>query len=156
MRVLTLLPHLKQFEALLAQGYDYLAERFASDAASHAFFAQMAKDERAHVGKLDVLGRYAAERPSEFQDVEADLSAVAADLATLRDFVVRIKTVSLAKALAFVLRVEEGAAEKHTRIARACSNRQLAEAMHDLYVADTDHLLRIRQHLDKVGGAAGR
>jgi rubrerythrin len=154
MKVLSLLPTLKKFEGTLAVGYDRLAEHFARDGEAAALFARLAQDERAHVAKLDLVGRYAAQYPEKFQDVEADLVAIRDDLTSLREFLAGLDMVTLQDALSFVMRVEWGAAEKHTRIARACSNRQLAEALHDLWVADTEHFARISAFVEKLQSAS--
>ena len=94
------------------------------------------------------MGRYALRRPELFRELEVDLEAIRCDLDELRQLVSRLDMVSLGEALEFMLRVEWGAAERHARFART-SNRKLAEVLHDLYVADTEHFTRIQAFVAK-------
>ncbi|MDD5562295.1 MAG: hypothetical protein PHQ91_01150 [Thermoanaerobaculaceae bacterium] len=130
---------LEQFERLMQEIYNELADALAQDAEAAALFSKLAFEEGSHLSQVQFLRRLARQNAAHFGDVEIDLGVLVREVEELETVREAARRLSLREALVLAIQFEGGVAELHTRPAIAKANPDVARALGNLHAADERH-----------------
>jgi rubrerythrin len=153
MEVASALRPLECVEESLARLYQALSERFAGDGPATMFFSRLAFEERSHTNEVQFLRRLVRQNPKEFGVLDLELPAIQKSLDEIQAFAARVARVTLEEALHFTARIEDGAAETHSRVARGLINPEARTSVEGLSQADRRHLETVRSFMKERGVA---
>ncbi len=130
---------LEQFERLMQQIYNELAEAFSNDAEAAGLFSKLAFEEGSHLGQVQFLRRLVRQNSKQFGDVEIDPDVLAREVEELEKALEAARRFSLHEALVIAIQFEGGVAEVQARPAIAKANPDVARTLGDLHAADERH-----------------
>ncbi len=147
----TVLRLLEQFEGLMHEIYDELAEVFAQDGEASALFSKLAFEERSHLGEVQFLRRLTRQNTTYFCDVDVDVEALQREVAQLEHVRSAGPQLSLHEALVIAVEFESGVAEVHSRRAIAEANPDLGRLLASLKAGDERHRVLLLELARKRG-----
>lgn len=156
MKLGEILRALEALETRLSLFYGALAERFAGEEETVAFFRQMGRDEVEHRDLVRYQRRLVARNPADFREVEFDPAGLEEVTARIDTLLETLSLVSLAQALAETLSLERDAAEQHYRTVMGPSNPDLARLVANLAAQDRAHLTRLHAFIARWRERTGR
>lgn len=130
---------LEQFERLMQQIYNELADAFSDDTEAAGLFSKLAFEEGSHLGQVQFLRRLVRQNSKQFGDVEIDPDVLAREVEELEKALEAARRFSLHEALVIAIQFEGGVAEVHARPAIAKANPDVARMLGDLHAADERH-----------------
>lgn len=146
---------LEQFERLMRDIYNELAEAFAEDAEAAALFSRLAFEEEAHLGQVQFLRRLVRQNGAHFGDVEIDPNVLLREVDELETALDAARRFSLREALVIAIQFEGGVAELHARPAIAKANPEVARTLGDLRAADERHRNALNELARRRGFRSG-
>jgi rubrerythrin len=151
MDIQALFKPLGEFEAKVAELYEWYSTLFSDDAEAAFVFFQLAAEEHAHVKIIEYQRRLVRNSPKDFADVSLDLGPVEETLATVAKLRNASPSPSLEEALRAALTLETSAAEYHYKTAMKQANAGAARLLDALGTADRNHLGKLVQFAKKRG-----
>ena len=130
---------LEKFEAKMADLYRVYSELYATDAEAASLFYRMSLEEKNHVNVISYQKRVVSQNPKLFGEVELDAEAIQEEIATVEALAKVRVTPPVDEALRTALELENGAAERHFRLAAIQSNPDAAKHLMSLGTADKQH-----------------
>ncbi len=130
---------LEQFERLMQQIYNELAEAFSDDGEAAGLFSKLAFEEGSHLGQVQFLRRLVRQNATHFGDVEIDPDVLVREVEELEKVLEAARRLSLHEALVIAIQFEGGVAEVHARPAIAKANPDVARTLGNLHAADERH-----------------
>jgi rubrerythrin len=130
---------LEQFEKLMQEIYDKLAEVFSQDDEAAGLFSKLAFEEGSHLGQVQFLRRLVRQNGAHFGDVDIDPNGLVREVEELEKTLETVHRLSLPEALLVAIRFEGGVAELHGRSAIAKANPDVARTLGNLHAADERH-----------------
>ncbi len=134
---------LEQFERLMHEIYNELADVFSEDAEAAGLFSKLAFEEGSHLSQVQFLRRLARQNGAHFGDVEIDPDVLAREVEELEKALEAAPRFSLREALVIAIQFEGGVAELHARPAIAKANPDVARTLGNLHAADERHRLAL-------------
>ncbi|MCG6961728.1 MAG: hypothetical protein LJE95_00500 [Acidobacteria bacterium] len=155
MDLATALKRLEKLEQEMAELYRWLADLFADDRETAAFFKQMESQEASHAELVRFEKRLVRSDASSFAGLEFDPSGIDEIEGWIRAFRDDEESPSLGRALVFAMRVESHAAEHLHRTIFAGANSDLHALIGNLSRSDWKHFEALREfaaaHADSLG-----
>lgn len=144
MNINALFRPLAELERAMAGLYSHLAERFSGDAELAAAFSKLAADEKGHGNLVEYQRRMVQQNQALAVDVDVDLSAIEAVLATVQGLRNGTAPPTAEEAIRAVAALEASAAESHFKNALKASRPEIAKLLDALGGEDRQHEGRLR------------
>ncbi|OYV95931.1 MAG: hypothetical protein B7Z68_06375 [Acidobacteria bacterium 21-70-11] len=130
---------LEQFERLMHEIYNELADAFVEDAEAAGLFSRLAFEEDSHLRQVQFLRRLVRQNTAHFGNVEIDLDVLMREVEELERALEAARRFSLHEALVIAIQFEGGVAELHARQAIAKANPDVARTLGNLHAGDERH-----------------
>ncbi len=142
---------LEQFERLMHEIYNELADVFSDDAEATALFSKLAFEEDSHLSQVQFLRRLVRQNGAQFGDVEIDADVLVREVEELEKVLEAARRFSLHEALVIAIQFEGGVAELHGRPAIAKANPDVARTLGNLHTADERHRKALAEFASRRG-----
>ena len=151
MDIQSLFRHLSEFEAGIAELYEWFSQLFADDREVEFTFCRLATEERGHVDLIEYQRRLVRKNPAAFAGVTVDFQEIVELAGKIRALRAAQHPPTLDEAVRFAFELEGSAAEYHYRTAMRESNPDTARLLDSLGKADRLHLAGLREFAERRG-----
>ena len=142
---------LEKFESKMADLYRVYSEHYATDAEASALFFRMSLEEKNHMNVISYQKRVVNQNPKLFGEVELDAEGIQEEIAVVEALAKVRVTPPVDEALRTALELENGAAERHFRLAAIQANPEAAKHLMSLGTADKQHYDTLKAFARKRG-----
>ena len=142
---------LEKFEAKMADLYRVYSELYATDVEAASLFYRLSLEEKNHVNVISYQKRVVSQNPKLFGEVELDAEAIQEEIAAVEALAKVRVTPPVDEALRTALELENGAAERHFRLAAIQSNPDAAKHLMSLGTVDKRHFEALKAFAKRRG-----